>query len=83
VEAEAKTDLANLYSDQVIFKALNPEDEATKPIAEKLKVSGQTLLIIIGLFMPGVIKIKFSGMSGLTLKMKNKTQWFFFDTILP
>ncbi len=48
VEAEAKADFANLYGDQVTFKALNLEDDATKPIAEKLKVSGQTLLIVKG-----------------------------------
>jgi hypothetical protein len=48
VEAEAKADLSSLYGDQVTFKALNLEDEATKPIAEKLKVSGQTLLIVKG-----------------------------------
>ena len=48
VEAEAKADLASLYGDQVTFKALNLEDDATKPIAEKLKVSGQTLLIVKG-----------------------------------
>jgi hypothetical protein len=48
VEAEAKADLLNLYGDQVTFKALNLEDDATNPIAEKLKVSGQTLLIVKG-----------------------------------
>ena len=48
VEAEAKADLANLYGNQVTFKALNLEDDATKPIAEKLEVSGQTLLIVKG-----------------------------------
>ena len=48
MEAEAKADLLNLYGDRVIFKALNLEDDATKPIAEKLKVSGQTLLIVKG-----------------------------------
>jgi hypothetical protein len=48
VEAEAKADLINLYGDQVTFKALNLEDDATKPIAEKLNVSGQTLLIVKG-----------------------------------
>ena len=40
------------------------------------------LLIIIGLFMLDVIKIKFLGMSGLTSKMENKTKWGFFDAIL-
>jgi hypothetical protein len=48
VEAEAKADLVSLYGDQVTFKALNLEDEATKSIADKLKVSGQTLLIVKG-----------------------------------
>jgi hypothetical protein len=48
VESEAKADLVSLYGDQVTFKALNLEDEATKPIADKLKVSGQTLLIVKG-----------------------------------
>ena len=40
------------------------------------------LLIIIGLFMLGVIKIKFPGMSGLTSKMETKTKWGYFDTII-
>lgn len=48
VEAEAKSDLLNLYGNRVTFKALNLEDDATNPIAEKLKVSGQTLLIVKG-----------------------------------
>ena len=48
VEAEAKADLESLYGSQVIFKALNLEDDATKPIAKKLDVSGQTLLVVKG-----------------------------------
>jgi sulfite exporter TauE/SafE len=40
------------------------------------------LLIIIGLFMLDVIKIKFPGMSGLTSKMEAKVKWGFLDTIL-
>lgn len=48
VEAEAKADLASLYGTQVTFKALNLEDEATKAIANKLNVSGQTLLLVKG-----------------------------------
>ena len=40
------------------------------------------LLIIIGLFMLDVIKIKFPGMSQLTAKMQNKTRWGYFDAIL-
>ena len=48
VEAETKADLENLYGGQVSFKALNLEDDATKAIAEKLQVSGQTLLIVKG-----------------------------------
>ncbi len=48
VEAEANADLENLYGRQVTFKALNLEDVATKAIAKKLDVSGQTLLIVKG-----------------------------------
>ncbi len=48
VEAEAKADLESLYGSQVTFKALNLEDDTTKPIAKKLEVSGQTLLIVKG-----------------------------------
>jgi len=48
VEAEAKADLESLYGSQVTFKALNLEDEATKPVAKKLGVSGQTLLVVKG-----------------------------------
>ncbi len=40
------------------------------------------LLIIIGLFMLDVIKIKFPGISSLTAKMETKTQWGYFDAIL-
>jgi hypothetical protein len=48
VEAEAKADLESLYGNLVTFQALNLEDETTKPIADKLQVSGQTLLIVKG-----------------------------------
>lgn len=40
------------------------------------------LLVIIGLFMLDVIKIKFPGMSGLTSKMEAKTKWGYLDAIL-
>jgi cytochrome c biogenesis protein CcdA len=40
------------------------------------------LLIIIGLFMLDLIKIKFPGMSKLTSKMEAKTKWGYFDSIL-
>ncbi|MCA1758197.1 MAG: aromatic aminobenezylarsenical efflux permease ArsG family transporter [Bacteroidales bacterium] len=40
------------------------------------------LLIIIGLFMLDVIKIKFPGLSGLTSRMENKSSWGFVDAIL-
>jgi len=40
------------------------------------------LLIVIGLFMLNVIKIKFPGLSGLTSKMQNKTRWGYFDALL-
>jgi cytochrome c-type biogenesis protein len=40
------------------------------------------VLIIIGLFMFDLIKIKFPGMSGITSKMENKTKWGYLDAIL-
>jgi cytochrome c biogenesis protein CcdA len=40
------------------------------------------VLILIGFLMLDVIKIKFPGMSRLTSKMENKTQWGYFDSIL-
>jgi len=40
------------------------------------------LLIIIGLFMLDIIKIKFPGISGLTSKMETKTKWGTLDAIL-
>jgi len=48
VESETKANLESLYGTQVTFKALNLEDDATKDIAKKLKVSGQTLLLVKG-----------------------------------
>jgi hypothetical protein len=48
VEAEAKADLENLYGDKVSFKAINLDDESSNAIAQKLQVSGQTLLIVKG-----------------------------------
>jgi hypothetical protein len=48
VESETKANLENLYGSQVTFKALNLEDDKTKAIAKKLKVSGQTLLLVNG-----------------------------------
>ena len=40
------------------------------------------LLIIIGLFMLDLIKIKFPGMNGLTSRMEAKTKWGYLDAIL-
>jgi hypothetical protein len=48
VEAEAKADLKELYGEKVTFQALNLEEKSTDAIAEKLKVSGQTLLVVKG-----------------------------------
>ena len=48
VEAEAKADIQNLYGGQVSFRAINLDDASSKAIAEKLKISGQTLLIVKG-----------------------------------
>ena len=46
VEAEAKQNLKELYGDKVSFQALNLEEKATQELAKKLKVSGQTLLVV-------------------------------------
>ncbi len=40
------------------------------------------LLIIIGMFMLDIIKIKFPGLSGITSRMESKTKWGYFDAIL-
>jgi len=48
VEAEAKKDLEALYGGKVTFQSINIEDDASKAIVEKLKISGQTLLIVKG-----------------------------------
>ena len=48
VEAQAKADLNELYGEKVSFEALNLEEKSTDAIAQKLKVSGQTLLVIKG-----------------------------------
>jgi len=40
------------------------------------------LLIVIGLFMLGIIRIKFPGMGGLTTKMQHKTKWRYLDAVL-
>ena len=48
VEAEAKKDLESLYGDKVTFQAINIEEDSNKAITEKLKISGQTLLLVKG-----------------------------------
>ena len=53
IEAKAKENLEILYPNQVkqgliTFQSLNLEEASNKPIAEKLGVSGQTLLLVKG-----------------------------------
>jgi len=48
VEAEAKKNLESLYGGKVKFQAINLEDDANKVIVERLKISGQTLLLVKG-----------------------------------
>lgn len=48
VEAEAKTDIESLYGGKVSFQAVNLDDASSKALAEKLQVSGQTLLVVKG-----------------------------------
>jgi cytochrome c-type biogenesis protein len=40
------------------------------------------LLIIIGLLMLDILKIKFPGLNKLTSKMESKTKWGYFDSLL-
>jgi len=53
IEASAKEYLETLYPDQfkqglITFQSLNLEEAVNKPLADKLGVSGQTLLIVKG-----------------------------------
>jgi hypothetical protein len=53
IEARAKEDLETLYPDQfrqglMTFQSVNIEEPENKPLAEKLGISGQTLLIVKG-----------------------------------
>jgi hypothetical protein len=48
VESEAKADILNLYPGIATFKAVNLDDASNKTIAEKFKISGQTLLVVKG-----------------------------------
>jgi hypothetical protein len=53
IEAKAKENLETLYPNQfkqglITFQSLNLEEASTKPVADKLGVSGQTLLIVKG-----------------------------------
>jgi hypothetical protein len=48
VEAEAKANIENLYKGKVSFQSVNLDEESGKALAEKLKVAGQTLLIVKG-----------------------------------
>lgn len=53
VESETKKDLETLYPELVkqgnlTFKAVNMDDEPGRLLAEKLQVSGQTLLLVKG-----------------------------------
>jgi hypothetical protein len=48
VESEAKKDLESLYNGKVSFKTVNLDEAEGKALADKLKVSGQTLLVVKG-----------------------------------
>lgn len=48
VEAEAKADIESLYGGKVSFQAINLDEESSKALAEKLKIGGQTLIIVKG-----------------------------------
>lgn len=53
VESNAKEDLETLYPNQVkegliTFQSVNLDEDSSKPLAKKLGVSGQTLLLVKG-----------------------------------
>ncbi len=48
VESEAKANIESLYGGKVRFTAINLDDDSSKALAEKLKVSGQSLLLVKG-----------------------------------
>lgn len=53
VESETKKNIETLYPEllkagKISFKSLNLDEKSTEPIAKKLKVYGQTLLIVKG-----------------------------------
>lgn len=48
VEAQAKADIESLYSGKIPFKAVNLDDASSKEIADRLRISGQTLLVVKG-----------------------------------
>lgn len=53
VEAEAQKNIETLYAEQlksgkISFQSINLDDDSSKAIAEKLGISGQTLLIVCG-----------------------------------
>jgi hypothetical protein len=53
VEAQAKEDIETLYPEMVMqgkisFQSINLDDASSKELAERLQISGQTLLIVKG-----------------------------------
>ena len=48
VEAEAKADVESLYDGVVSFHAINLDEKSSEALADRLKVSGQSLLIVKG-----------------------------------
>jgi hypothetical protein len=53
IEAEAKKNLETLYPNQfkqglITFQSLNLEEESTSPVAKKLGIAGQTLMLVKG-----------------------------------
>jgi hypothetical protein len=48
VEAKAKENIESLYGGKVSFQSVNLDDAASKSLAERLQVSGQTLMVVKG-----------------------------------
>ncbi len=48
VESEAKNNIESLYGGKVTFQSVNLDEASSKALTEKLKVDGQSLLIVKG-----------------------------------
>lgn len=48
IEEQTKADIESLYPGKVTFTSVNLDDASSKPLAGKLQIAGQTLLLVKG-----------------------------------